>query len=389
MRRSFTKAQLVFLFLCCWGVKCNAQGYVTLPDSNFAKYLRNTLYLNSPTAVVGNQLDTTDGSVLAYTHLLIPVSGITNLYGIQFFKSLTVLSCPINAVSSLPMLPPNVQIVDISGNQLTSLPSLPASLTELNCSGNKLSVLPSLPASLNKLDCSYNTLPTLPPLLPASLITLVCCFNNLSTLPPIPPGLQNLNCGSNTISNLAPLSVNLRTLDCSNNLLTALSTLPDTMYQLFCYGNMISCFPTIPKTIRPPYTPPHGSTEYFLDLDPNPYNCLPNYIPAMGSDTLTHPLCGVGNTNGCPVTATGIAPINNTLTPVKIMPNPNNGIFTLESSEPYLQSVEVFDADGRLVLHLMVSGEKEIDASVLNKGVYYLNVRSNQKSSTSKLVIIK
>src|SRR6202007_2070869 len=102
-------------------------------------------------------------------------------------------------------------------------------------------------------------------------------------------------------------------------------------------------------------TIPFGHWEYFINLDPNPYNCLPNYLPnAMDTADLAKPLCAAGNTNGCAV-ATGINSIlqNNT---ISIYPNPAQNNFTIETSSTDKQTLQMFDVNGKLVLSQTIKG---------------------------------
>ncbi|MBK7137560.1 MAG: hypothetical protein IPH74_00445 [Bacteroidetes bacterium] len=79
-----------------------------------------------------------------------------SIEGIQYFKNLKELFCYESNLSSLPVLPNSLSLLDCSFNQLSSLPSLPSSLTHLNCENNQLSSLPSLPSSLTYLNCGNN-----------------------------------------------------------------------------------------------------------------------------------------------------------------------------------------------------------------------------------------
>src|ERR1017187_7651143 len=124
-----------------------------------------------------------------------------------------------------------------------------------------------------------------------SLIYLNCGYNNLTTLPALPNTLNYLDCNSNFLTTLPTLPNSLNSLTCELNFLTSLPSLPNSLQVLACNNNNIACFPTFPNSIL---------TNYF-GIDPNPYNCLPNYIAAMGSDTVTYPKCAAGNSNGCAV----------------------------------------------------------------------------------------
>ncbi|HEX7413087.1 MAG TPA: hypothetical protein VF411_03495, partial [Bacteroidia bacterium] len=70
-----------------------AQTWVTIPDAAFVTYLQGLI----PAAMSGNQLDTTNTLVTTTTHSincsgLWPVTTV-NIFGVQYFKSLTHLIC--------------------------------------------------------------------------------------------------------------------------------------------------------------------------------------------------------------------------------------------------------------------------------------------------------
>ncbi|MBK8369037.1 MAG: hypothetical protein IPL10_17095 [Bacteroidetes bacterium] len=96
MRKTFT---LIVLLLCLKNVK--AQTYVTIPDVNF----RNWLQSNIPSAMIGNQMDTTSLAITTRTIVSIGFTNISDLTGIQYFDALSILECESNFLSTLPRLP--------------------------------------------------------------------------------------------------------------------------------------------------------------------------------------------------------------------------------------------------------------------------------------------
>ena len=163
---------LFLLLLCCTTQNIKAQ-YVTIPDTNFAKYLA-TYY---PSCMNGIMLDTTCGAVVNATWVNCSNRDISDLTGIQYFDNLGQLWC--------------------WNNMLYFLPEFPNTLIELFCNKNKLTFLPKLP-NLQYLDCSYNELTNLP-VLPNNLNWLICLNNKLVNLPPLPSTLSVLKCGNNKI----------------------------------------------------------------------------------------------------------------------------------------------------------------------------------------------
>jgi uncharacterized repeat protein (TIGR01451 family) len=388
--------------------------YVTIPDKNFASYLDTII----PSAMVGNQMDTSNISVKTLASINIENSQINNLSGIQYFTSLVrldfgngdttvdsnkvvniptlpttldTLICGNNILDSLPLLPSGLVLLKCYGNRLTSLPALPPTLVELDCQRNQLDSLPALPGTLRYLSCYNNTLQNLPKL-PAGLLQLFCYQNQLSSLPVLPLQLNSLYCGNNLLTQLPVLPVTLNSLSCCFNKLTSLMPLPNTLNFLDCSANLLTSMPSLPNSLiilmcaqnqlnnqlqlpaqlisldcsadqltSLPALPstltsltcssnplvsittlPQGLTSLYCEYDQltslpatlpynlsnlfcdnnnltcfpvfpqtlhdslyfnilnNPFTCLPNYITAMNRQTLAYPLCGIGNTYGCP-----------------------------------------------------------------------------------------
>ena len=74
---------------------------------------------------------------------------------------------------------------------------------------------------------------------------------------------------------------------------------------------------------------------------------------------------------------------------VSIYPNPNNGIFVLETNASAKQTLQLFDVNGNLVLTQIISGRSVIDASGLSEGLYNLNLISNNALINKRIVIVK
>ncbi|MBL7888118.1 MAG: T9SS type A sorting domain-containing protein [Bacteroidia bacterium] len=301
------------------------QTYVTIPDSNFVAWLS----YNIPSAMNGNQLNTSDSLVVSLSYMNVSSDTIYDLTGIEHFTGLQYLNCSNNRLTFLPVVANSIQTLDISfnnidsllqlpdslryfscgqnsidtlpnfpaliktidchNNYLTILPNLTDSLTNIDCSGNQLTLLPTLPDSLTTLDCSenwLNSLPTLPlglvtldchhnnlntlPTLPNTIIQINCLQNSITTLPTLPTSLITLDCAYNQLSSLPPLPNNLMTLTCGGNQLSALPVLPNSLTSLKCYSNQLSVLPTLPNGL------------FYLDCNHNPLSAglptLPNSI---------------------------------------------------------------------------------------------------------------
>ncbi|HFL6533577.1 TPA: NEL-type E3 ubiquitin ligase domain-containing protein, partial [Salmonella enterica] len=105
---------------------------------------------------------------------------------------LQVLTVSGNQLTSLPTLPPGLQVLTVDGNpHLTSLPALPPELQDLSVSDNRLTSLPVLPPGLQTLSVDGNPHLTRLPELPPGLQTLFVSNNpQLTRLPELPSELQ-------------------------------------------------------------------------------------------------------------------------------------------------------------------------------------------------------
>src|ERR1700751_1843214 len=104
------KVLLLFICLLFFG---NAKGqYVTIPDANFVVWLQ----ANVPSAMNGNQMDTTSVAVTGMTTINFYGGSIADLNGIQYFSSLDYLACNNLHLSNLPKLPNSVTTLDCGVN---------------------------------------------------------------------------------------------------------------------------------------------------------------------------------------------------------------------------------------------------------------------------------
>ena len=415
--------------------------YVTIPDANFAAYLQSAI----PSAMNGNLMDTTNMAVTIKDSLIVSKRNITNLSGVQYFSSLQYLNCDSNAITTIPKLPTSLTYLDCSHNQLTSLPPLPNTLSLLYCYSNQLTSLPPLPNSLDTVICYYNQLSNLPalpssllllwcnsnqlvslPTLPNSIQSLACDYNQITSLPILPPSLQELYCDHNQLANLPALPNALSLLYCDSNQLTSLPTLPNSLESLYCKSNQLTSLPTFPSSLQYldcsynqlitipvlpfnirivlcnnnniacfPVFPDNNNSNgnplpQFLNLNisSNQFNCLPNYIPIMGSDTVTYPLCAVGNANGCAV-ATGIHQLSVNINPVTVYPNPAQNSLQVLLSNEQVKELKLYDVLGYEVKNEEVktqNGVLQIDVSNLQNGVYFIKLLSGDNIYSSKFI---
>jgi uncharacterized repeat protein (TIGR01451 family) len=297
--------------------------FVNIPDTNFVTYLQQ----NFPLAMNGNLMDTSHVSILNAKSVYCSGLAITNLEGIQYFKSLDSLdcssnssfptyqfiypilpdsldffNCSLNNLDSLYNLPSGLRTLWCFQNSLTSLPVLPNGLEMLICSRNYISSISSLPSSLKYLDFGSNTI-SISPTLPSSLCTLFCNNNNLNALPILPANLKKINCSKNQITSVPALPNSLTEFLFYDNLIASLPTLPDSLKVLFGYNNLLTSLPvlndsletlicSINKLTSIPSLPPRLTTLY---CDSNQITNLPS-LP----NSLAYLNCSSNNLSNLP-----------------------------------------------------------------------------------------
>jgi Leucine-rich repeat (LRR) protein len=382
-------------FLNCWG---NAlTNLPNLPDSlNYLSCYNNPHLKILP--ILPNTLET----LLCYGDSLTSLSSIPD--------SLHYLDCSQNHITNIPTLNASLQSLECYNNLLVSLPALPSSLNYLNCGNNLLTILPNLDTTLQTLQCYKNALTTLPTL-PNSLINLNCgnnfitiipslnnslqtleCNNNLlNTLPILYNSISYLTCSHNPLTNLPILPNSLHYLDCSFDSLITLPALPDSLTYLYCENNKITCFPLFPNSILSATVNSFGTWTYYLNINSNPFTCLPNYLSnAMNPAALATPICAAGNANGCTV-ITGLDRVIDNSNELIIYPNPTNSSVNLKAENIESCFFELNNNLGQIVIkkEKITQSLTQINTADLPNGLYVLQIICNEKNITWKKLIVQ
>ena len=250
--------------------------FTTLFDPDFAKELQKQGIIADAENITPEDME----KIATMTEL--DVSGtyenpgaLTSLQGIEYFESLTQLSCYYNQLTSLNISANtalttlwcynnSLTSLDVSGctvltelscpfNQLTSLDlSANTALTGLSCSSNQLTTLDvSANTALTELSCENNQLTTLDISANTALTELYCYGNQLTSLDvSANMALMWLSCSYNSLETL-DISKNtaLTQLDCSSNSLTTLDVSANTaLTWLSCENNPGDGVSTFPVT---------------------------------------------------------------------------------------------------------------------------------------------
>ena len=175
-----------------------------------------------------------DTEIAAVTSINVSGEGVSNLNGIGYFTSLTVLNCYKNQLTSL----------DVENNtMLEKLYCFENQLTSLNVGKNtKLKLLNCHSNRLTSLDVRNNTL----------LEKLVCYKNQLTSLDVSQnTALKELGCYSNRLTSLdVRNNTLLQMLYCYSNRLTSLDVRNNTLLEnLYCYSNQLGSLDVSQNTV--------------------------------------------------------------------------------------------------------------------------------------------
>lgn len=320
---------------------------VNIPDVNF----KNKLLSSAPNNDVARDIDdnfisidsNSNGEIeaseaLAVYYLYVDGASINVLTGIEAFVNLRDLDCHNNNLTNLPISTlTNLGALSFRLNQISSITdsSLPPNLTYIDASQN-----PIISISIGHLS-QLNRL-----IIDTTLITEI---NLCGT------AVQSLWCYDNP---------NLQSISVKNNVVTQSSTLRSTN----------TSFPP-PLTSFIFWNLP-ALTSICYDAGEQAAVLESGYI--IGNVTLTSE-CNLN----CPML--GVSQ-NNAVSEVSIYPNPVHSEFKIESQNQ-ITSVKIYNSLGQSVKNVLpLKDENLIDVSNLSKGVYLVEINSENTKTTQQIV---
>lgn len=107
-------------------------------------------------------------------------------------------------------------------------------------------------------------------------------------------------------------------------------------------------------------------------------NCLETYY--LDQDSLI--------VDGCTPVSTGIGSNENTKLDIHVFPNPTSERITITVADKTLYSVQLMDAQGKVVLHSSGSGQQTLNVEHLANGPYKLIARSNSFHASTTVLIV-
>ncbi len=157
-------------------------------------------------------------------YLFVSENNIQSIGNLSYLSKLVVLDLCNNKLKYLPILPDNLEELQIKHNNITNISNL------VNCD------------YLKRIDCSDNNIQTIPII--DSLEILVCSQNNIEHIPSLRK-LTKLVCAHNKISNISNLKL-LEFLDCDGNNLTSIENFKN-LKELYCSKNNIEYIKNLDK----------------------------------------------------------------------------------------------------------------------------------------------
>ncbi len=189
---------LALAMMCAFALADVVIDASNFPDKEFRAYVRQYDIDGDGTL--------SDAEIEAVTGMVVRGRSVSDLKGIEFFSSLTMLNCNQNELTSLDLRGnPALEFLSCGSNHLTELIlSGNPSLMELDCKGNELAALDiSGNPYLSILDCSKNRLTALDVSGNPYLYILTCFENQLETLNvDMNPGMSMLECYDNPLEQL-------------------------------------------------------------------------------------------------------------------------------------------------------------------------------------------
>ncbi len=136
-----------------------------------------------------------------------------------------------------------------------------------------------------------------------------------------------------------------------------------------------------------------GAGNYTYQWDPaetldNPTSANPIATPVDAETTYKVAVTdseGNQETGAVTVTIRNWSTSENEMRNTKISPNPNNGVFTIETGGEF--TYELFNHLGQRVLQGKADDKVQVEAQGLNPGIYFLRFKGEQENGVEKIII--
>lgn len=117
------------------------------------------------------------------------------------------------------------------------------------------------------------------------------------------------------------------------------------------------------------------------------FNCTPTML--LGNSNNTSSVNKKSHSNTSKPTITGINQIASTDIHMTIYPNPTSDQFFIDANTTDKLNVDLYDVNGRHLFSKNVSDKSSIDVTYLNEGIYTLTIKTADRVTNKKLVILR
>ncbi|MGB4654279.1 MAG: T9SS type A sorting domain-containing protein [Bacteroidales bacterium] len=290
--------------------------------------------------------------------------------------ALQELWCHNNKLSSLDVSGLTaLHTLHCSGNSLTSIDvSGLTALKDFGCEANNLtSINLSGATALEMFYCTNNNLTNIDLSGLVALKTLHCAYNNLNSIDLSGlDALQILVCGMNNLTSLdVSRLTSLHSLYCGGNNFTTLA-----IDQIYC---------NLPSRL-------YNYHKGYINPIP-PFTSYDSIVAATNSQNAIDRNWEVVDYYDMPIPTTGTyqcapnASIKD-FVEIKIYPNPANEVLCIIADDNQINSIEIYDIYGRLVLNKtkLAATKSTVDVSYLTNGVYVLLLDTTKGTTELKFV---
>ncbi|BDS12536.1 T9SS type A sorting domain-containing protein [Aureispira anguillae] len=323
-----------------FSTNCNgAAPIVNIPDANFKAYLVGNAAINTNG---DTEIQVTEATAFG-GRINCPNRNIASLTGIEAFVNLTQLICYRNNLTSL----------DVSQN---------TNLNWIHCVGN----------SITSLDLTQNT----------NLGWLYCSHNPISSLNVTQNSdLKKLYCGSTQLTSLdLTQNSNLKVVDCSFSTLSSLNIKNGNNTNITTFNAVNNSNLSCIEVDDPAY-----STMQWINIDAGTSfstSCGPQNVPipnANFSTTLSHNQTSVALNN---------TSITNEAINLKVYPNPTTKSITLDFGNVYSEAnIQITNLTGQIVLNKKLENSSTTTLALEGAaGVYFINIQTEEGSTTTKVI---
>ena len=337
-----------------FSVDCNnAQTYV--PDDNFEQAL---IDLGYDTGTLNDYVST--ANINSLTSLNVNSKNISDLTGIEDFIALETLICAINTLATL----------DLSQNTvLTDLRCQDNNLTAINITQNTaLTRFWCLDNQLTSLDVSQNV-----------LLDDFSCNNNLLTNLDVTnnTALTVLACRDNQITSLDVSNNNLlEFFSCHTNQLTSLDVSQNSaLIRLWCYNNFLTDL-----NIQNGNNTAIANGNFKANNNIN-LTCIEVDNATWSTTNWTNIDTQTSFSENCNTASTNDFNLENAFS---IYPNPTKNSFKI-ASDLSISKITIYNHLGKLMLQF--NAQEAYDVSPLTDGIYFIQIKSDNKIVQQKLII--